>query len=1048
MTDRPGAAPDSPGSLARVRAGEMREERRIVTALFADIVDSTALTESLDPEDARDILGGAIQLIIAQVDALGGTVKDLAGDGVLALFGAPVAHEDDAERAILCGLGITSAIADYAEQVTARWGLEGFGVRVGIETGRAVLGRFGGGSRVEYGATGDVLNTAARLQSQADPGQVLVGVATRGMVESRFVWDGLHSFDLKGKQLRVEASVVRAYSPHRHLSPVLGEVPLVARVPEMQVISDAVRRLRDVDGSIVALVGDAGVGKSRLVEEARRRFATVVTGGRWLEAGGSSFATSVPYLLYRNLVLSWLGVPLNVGRRALLQVVEERAAALPAAQAEPLRRLVAGLSGAAVEGTSAEAVQEQVFSSAQDLLRALAAEQPLAVVLEDLQWSDPTSLLLTERIVGLTARYPLLLVLTLRPEPAALLSLDRMGEVAGDRMSRVSLLPMTRADDRELLRALIGGADLPRSLEDRLLDTTDGNAFFVEEQARALVTTGALEQTHGTLHFVGTPDLQLEPTVERALIARIDRLGERERHTLLAAGVLGSSFDDELVSTLTGFDASADLAVLQRADFVCPTDAAEHNGGTYHFRHALVQEAASGSLLRRERRALHARAAAALEARYQGREDEIAAALGHHLAEGGEPERAIGYLRTAAQDAASTFANEEAATLAREALALIDWSAPDLADADRRAATQLLSLEGAAERALARYDAAVKSYREQLSLVVPQDLLGQARVRSLIGQTLMDAHRYDDALAELERAEAAVAGPPEGEDAFAVWLDVMLARGSVYYWLADHERYLALLARVEPIVAARATRQQRIAYYGSVRAALWRRDKYVISDDLARFDRELFEAERHTPDDEARAWALFQHGFTLMWHRDLAEAQPLLQESLTAAEQLGSTMLRARALTYLMLTARLRGDTAEASGLVQPVHEAAVEGELPEYDAMAAATSAWVAWRGGDDTTVRQEGPRALDLWGSLPNRYPIDWLACFPLLAVATKDRNLADGSRWAQLMLTEQQQQLPDAIAKPLREGVVAAEQGDAAVAIADFEVGLSRAKEQGYL
>ncbi len=1046
MTHLSGVAPGSPGAPVDAWVGEMREERRIVTAVFADIVGSTALTERLDLEDARDILGGAIRLVIAQVDALGGTVKDLAGDGVLALFGAPVAHEDDAERAILCGLGITNAIADYGAELAGRWGLEGFSVRVGIETGRAVLGQLGGGSRVEYGATGDVLNTAARLQSQADPGQVLVGTATRAMVESRFVWDAPQTFAAKGKHLPVVASVVRAYSPHRHLPPVFDEVPLVARSTEMQVIGSAIERLRDGDGSVVAFIGDAGVGKSRLVEEARRVFARGVS-ARWLETGGSSFATSVPYLLYRNLVLSWLGVPLNAGRESVLRVVEERAATLPAGQAEPLRNLMSVLSGAAVEGTGAEAVQERVFSSMQALLRALASEQPLAVVLEDLQWSDPTSLLLTERVVGLAVECPLLLMVTVRPEPAALASLERIGEVGGDRMVCVSLAPMTRDDDRKLLRALLGGADLPRSLEERLLDTTDGNPFFVEEQARALATTGALERAQGRLHFVGAPDLQLEPTVERALIARIDRLGEQEHQTLLAASVLGSSFDARLVSVLTGFDASAELDELKRADFVCSADA-EDGSDTFRFRHALVQEASYGSLLRRQRRSLHARAAAALEARYQGRQDEIAATLGHHLAEGGDPERAIGYLRTAAQDAAATFANEEAATLAREALALIDRSSPELADSDRRAATQLLGIQAAAERALARYDAAVHAFRGQLALIEAENHLGRARIRALIGQTLMDAHRYDEALAELDRAEAAVAGPPEGEEAFAAWLDVMLARGSVHYWLADHEQYSDLLARVEPIVAARANRQQRIAYYGSVRAALWRRDKYVISDDLARFDGELFEAEHDTPDEEARAWALFQHGFTLMWHRDLAEAQPLLRESLAAAEHLGSTLLRARALTYLMLTARLRGDASESADLVEPVHEAAVEAELPEYDAMAAATRAWLASRSGDEAAVKREAVRALDLWSSLPNRYPVDWLACFPLLGVAAKRRDLPDAQRWVQMMLSEQQQRLPDSIAQPLRDGLAAADRGDAATAIAHFDDALVSARVQGYL
>ena len=224
-----------------------------MTALFADLKGSTSIAENLDPEDARDVLGTAVARVIEQVDALGGTVKDLAGDGVLALFGAPVAHEDDAERAVLCGLRIVSAISEYATHVQDRWDIPGFAVRVGIETGQVVLGPVGAGSRIEYGAVGDALNTAARLEAQAEPGTVLVGRTTRGMVADRFKWGPVTTRELKGKERPVDAAVAIAHISgnaalkRRLRAPLVGRHDDLARLERATCRSPLRARLRRPD---------------------------------------------------------------------------------------------------------------------------------------------------------------------------------------------------------------------------------------------------------------------------------------------------------------------------------------------------------------------------------------------------------------------------------------------------------------------------------------------------------------------------------------------------------------------------------------------------------------------------------------------------------------------------------------------------------------------------------------------------------------------------------------------------------------------------------
>jgi hypothetical protein len=817
---------------------------------------------------------------------------------------------------------------------------------------------------------------------------------------------------------------------------------LIGRAAEMERLDVAVGGVLEDRGAIVVVVGDAGLGKSRLLDEAHRMFERLGA-GTWLLAGAASYAASIPFLPYRNALLGWLEVPLNARPDTVRAAVEARAGAQPGAQADSLRTLLPTIIGVIDAGADAEAAQERLFAAMRVLLDELAAERPVALALEDLHWSDPTSIALTDSLLALTANRPLLVLLTTRPDEVGIAAVERLAEAAGDRLTRIDLLPLSREDDRELLRVLVSGAELPEPLVERLLDTTDGNPFFVEEQVRALFVAGALRRAGAGSRFVGGSDLELAPTVERALIARIDRLADTERRTLLAASVLGPRFADPLIAAVSETDPRLSLRELERAEFIVR---AANGHVSYQFTHALVQEAAYASLLKRQRRLLHARAATALEAAYAGREQEIAATLGRHLAEAGETDRAVRYLHMAARDAAATFSNEEAATLARQGLALI--GATVTPNAHRDLAIDLLHIEAAALRLLARYDDAVASLRGILDRLRDDDQLAQARVRSVIGQVLADGHRYGEALVELEVARQSIGERPDNAEAFEVWLAIVLSTGSAYYWLADNERYFEMLHRAESIVEEYATTQQRRDYYNSVRGALLRRDKFLISEELAQLDQMLYAADIESEDEEIRAWASFMHGFTRMWQRDLDEAEELLRTSLASAERLGSAMLRSRTLTYLMVTARLRGDVEAAAKMVDSVRQAAREAALPEYEAMASATAAWIAYRRRDQETVRQAALYALDVWAALPNRYPLDWMSCFPLLGLAVQRRDSSQARRWAEMMLEGPQQQLPQQLATPLGNALDAVSAGRIDDAMTDFTDGLTRAVELGYL
>src|SRR5205809_4108383 len=305
------AGPLDPRPLLRQPLGmttAVREERKVLTAVFADVVGSTALAELLDPEDVKLVVGEAVARIVGEVESLAGHVKDLAGDGVLAFFGAPTTREDDAERAVRAALRIVAEIDDYGREVLRGWGIEGFGVRVGAATGSVVVGEIGAGQRVEYAAFGDTVNLAARLQSAAQPGSVLVDDSTHRALEQLFAWDAPLELELKGKAEPVRAWPVAGVQagPRRQRGVPGVEAHLVGRARELGTAREALDALQAGRGGVLVVSGDPGIGKSRLLVELRA--AAEAAGVRWLEGRCVSYGESLPYWPVRDLLRTdWIG---------------------------------------------------------------------------------------------------------------------------------------------------------------------------------------------------------------------------------------------------------------------------------------------------------------------------------------------------------------------------------------------------------------------------------------------------------------------------------------------------------------------------------------------------------------------------------------------------------------------------------------------------------------------------------------------------------------------------------------------------------------------
>jgi ABC-type transport system substrate-binding protein/class 3 adenylate cyclase len=666
---------------------ELREERKVVSALFADLVGSTRLGDQLDSEEVKLIVGDAIAQVVTEVERLGGHVKDLAGDGVLAFFGAPISYEDDAERAVRVGLRIVEELGAYANEVEQAWGVDGFGVRVGVCTGPVVLGQLGTGARVEYAAFGDTVNTAARLQAAAKPGSVLVDAGTRRQLEPLFEWDEPIALELKGKSERVEASAVLSERPgasrRRGLEGV--ETQLVGRRRELEVGGEAVERVLGGSGGVLFVTGEAGIGKSRLLVEIRNLFesSSAATGKPlWLEGRCISYGDSLPYWPFRDLLREWIGAGRDEPELRVRVALRRNVERIFGAQTPEFYPYLGSLLGLTLEPEAEarlatlapESLQYRTFEVVETLLRRLAEAGPVAVVLEDLHWADATSIQLVEQLLRAAEESALLLVVAQRNERDH--TSWRLRELAAREFPHLTrelaLEPLAEDAEAELLASLLAGASLPEELTQRLLDQADGNPFYLEELVRSLIDAGALVHEADSWRFDGAATIDVPPTVEKVLLARIDRLPADCHRVLTAASTLGRRFGLPLLEGVVDSNGAVREALheLQRLDLIRETR--RWPQPEYRFKHALTQEAAYRTLLAEPRRELHRRAAEWLERSDAESHAELLGLLAYHWLAAEDEEKAISYLARAGDQARQEHALDEAIEHYRNLLPLLE----------------------------------------------------------------------------------------------------------------------------------------------------------------------------------------------------------------------------------------------------------------------------------------------------------------------------------------------------------------------------------------
>jgi class 3 adenylate cyclase len=688
-----------------VGGARIKGERRVVTVLFADVVNSTGLAEKLDPEDWTEIMNGAFPLLTAPVRRYEGTVGRLMGDGMLAFFGAPTSHEDDPQRAILAALDIVEAVKAYGSGIRKSYGID-FEVRVGVNTGPVVVADVGSAAFMEQTAMGDAVNVAARMQSTAAPNTIRIAAETHKLVARLFDTEPLGDIELKGKSEPVAAYRVVGLKadPARFRTLAGVSAPLVGRNQELDLLKHAVDQVRQGRGQIVCLVGEAGLGKSRLLAELRQY---------WLESGEPDFQwdgiVGVPYDIHRpfglfqNFARGMFGVQLDDPADVIHRKVEETFIAMggpPEAMAlcaVAMERVIAAKAlHEAKEDYAAEVVKADLYQNLYPAIANSARSSPRVIVFDDLQWADQASVDLVIHLLGVADEAPILYLLAMRPERQ---SAGWQAKVAADtnyphRYTEIVLRPLDAADTDALVAALLDIDDLPEDLRALVMRKTEGNPYFVEEVVHSLIEQGAVYESDGRLQWnpgTAIADIAIPDSLQALLMARMDRLDQETRSTLQIASVIGRSFYYRILLAISDSAMTVDkhLRSLERVELL--REAGRQPELEYIFKHELARDAAYATILNRRRREFHLRVAEAIETLFEGRLEEHAHRLAQHFELAGDDERAARYFEMAGDVALSLHAQTEAEAHFGRALAAAR-RLPEAADAINRLEAKLPTL--------------------------------------------------------------------------------------------------------------------------------------------------------------------------------------------------------------------------------------------------------------------------------------------------------------------------------------------------------------------
>ena len=957
----PAPAAYLPPHLAeKIRAGRvaLEGERKRVSVMFADVEDSMSLLAGRDPEEARVLLDGVLERMMEAVHRYEGTVNQIMGDGIMALFGAPVAHEDHALRACYAALRTQEAIGRFAAEVQALAGSTIL-VRIGINSGEVLVRSIAGDLHMDYTAIGETTHLAAKIEQIAEPGSIYVTSQVMRLVEGYIQARPLPPRLIKGLPARIDLFEVTGSGPLRTRFQVAtrrGLSRFVGRHTETGALERAASMTRNAKGHVVVVVGQPGVGKSRLVWEftQERRHS----GWSVLKANTTSHGEGVAYRLVIDLLARYFDIAPGEERSRIADKIKRRLAALDEkllAHLVPLGALFDVPAGnPRWDALDPPQRHRRTLDAVCALFVRESRETPLILVIEDLHAIDAESLELLDAIAGSLASERLMLLVEHRPE----FKHDWREE---SRPVRIDVEPLAAANVAELFRNLMGDDASLVPLERLVLERTEGNPFFIEESLRSLVDTRALEPAPGGYRLARPVEaIEIPATVQDILSARVDRLAEREKALLQAAAVVGRDVSYEVLERVAGLDEeelSAGLAELVGAEFLSETS--PYPTPEFSFKHSFTHQVAYSSLLQNRRKGLHALIMNTLEALYADRLGGHVERLAHHAARGEQWLPAMQYLRQAARRATERSANSDAIRHLEEAIRIL----PHL-PRDRQSAELAIDLRLDLRNPLVArgsFGRIIPVLREAEALAEAlDDDLRRARVAAYVAGYYWLAGQHEAAVESGESALRKAAPTAE----FAVLVTTRFYVGASRHAMAEYAPALEILGtNIASLEGPRAFERFGMAGPPSV---LSRSIRAWSQSELGQFGPALAEAEEalSIAESAAHPFSILTSSFVIAVIRlgrgDLPDAIRILEQGLALSR---AERMRIWYPAFAILLAQAIALSGKAATAVPMIQKAIpVPSDAIYFAPFAVVAASEVYLLAGDMGESGRFGTRALEL--------------------------------------------------------------------------------------
>jgi class 3 adenylate cyclase/tetratricopeptide (TPR) repeat protein len=648
----------------------IKGERKLVTVLFADVANFTSISEKLDPETVHQLMDGCFKILMAQIHINEGTINQFTGDGVMALFGAPLAAEDHALRACRAAWSIQNAMITYGKQVQKANRVE-FKLRIGLNSGAVVVGAIGDDLRMDYTAVGDTTNLAARMESLADPGAVLVSNNTFKLVREFFEFESLGETLIKGKEkpqttfklikpgllkTRIEASMAK------------GWTKFVGRQKEMEILQDAYTSVRGGSGRVIGIVGEAGVGKSRLLLELKESLPEKKA--LYLEGRCHHYGRSIAYLPFLRILKTFFDLQDSESDTDINQKMQQKLFLFkeqhPGSWAPIRDALSLKIDDESYLELEPQQKRERIFDALASLFLSASKSSPLVLVIEDFHWTDKTSEAFIEYLIGWLAAAKILLILLYRPEYAH----SWVSKSYYTQLNLDQLPDPTRAD---LVNAIFEGAEVSAGVRDLILDKSGGNPLFIEEFIHNLMENGTIQpKDNRWVLNPGITEIQIPDTIEGIIAARIDRLENTQKQILQLASVIGRIFPFRVLQSITDLQSELKSVLLNLLDLEFIHEQSRFPELEYVFKHLLAQEVAYKSLLLKSREKLHEKIGQTIEALYADRLEEFYEVLAYHYLNTTTTDKAYCYAKLSGEKAMRNNSAWEAMDQYQRAISILD----------------------------------------------------------------------------------------------------------------------------------------------------------------------------------------------------------------------------------------------------------------------------------------------------------------------------------------------------------------------------------------